>query len=72
VKSWVDHPMRLYVSVVSPGRYARTEAADGPLEATERRSFRCSHSALQVGATESTGIVYCYANKRWLYVRVSD
>jgi hypothetical protein len=37
VKSWVDDPMRLYVSAASPGLYTRTEAADGPLEPTRER-----------------------------------
>jgi hypothetical protein len=72
VKSWVDAPMRLYVTTAPPGVYTRTEALDGPLKPTERQSLRCTHAAVVVGATESTGIVYCYANKRWLHVWVSD
>jgi hypothetical protein len=72
VKSWVDTPMRLYVRTVPPGVFRRTDALDGPLEPNERQSLRCSHSGIEVGATESTGIVYCYGNRRWLYVWVSD
>jgi len=72
VKSWVDVPMRLYVTSAPPGVHTRTEALDGPLEPTERQSLRCSHAAVIVGATESTAIAYCYANKRWLHVWVSD
>jgi hypothetical protein len=72
VDSWVDGPMRLYVSTVPAGVHRRSEALDGPLESDERQSLRCRHAGVVVGATESTGIVYCYANKRWLYVWVSD
>jgi hypothetical protein len=39
---------------------------------SERQELRCRHDAVVVGATESTGIAYCYTNKRWLHVRVSD
>jgi hypothetical protein len=38
----------------------------------ERQSLRCGTDALQVGATESTGIAYCHVNNRRLYVWVSD
>jgi hypothetical protein len=72
VKSWVDGPKRLYVSAVPPGVHKRTESLDGPLEPSERQELRCRHDAVVVGATESTGIAYCYTNKRWLYVWVSD
>jgi hypothetical protein len=72
VKSWVDGPMRLYMDAVPPGLHRRSEALDGPLEPTERQSLRCGHTGLIVGATESTGIVYCYVNGQWLYVWVSD
>lgn len=72
VRSWVDDIQRLYVRSGVPGVHTRTEALDGPLEPNERKSLRCRRSAVIVGATESTGIAYCYVNARWLYVWMSD
>jgi|tagenome__1003787_1003787.scaffolds.fasta_scaffold20502136_1 hypothetical protein len=72
VKSWVNGPMRLYVAAVPPGVHERTGSADSPLQLDERERLRCHHDAVIVGATESTGIAYCYSDKRWLYVWVSD
>jgi len=73
LKSWVDDPIRLYVKTVPSGIHRRTEASNiGPLAPTERELLRCNHPAVIVGATESTGVVYCYISKRWLYVWVSD
>jgi hypothetical protein len=72
VKSWVDGPMRLYVSAVPPGVHKRTGSLDVPLKPSERQVLRCRHDAVEVGATESTGVAYCYTNKQWLYVWVSD
>ena len=72
LKSWVDQRIRLYVAAVSPGIYKRPESTDTPLERDDRNSTRCTNSAVKVGATESTGIVYCYANRTWTYVWVSD
>jgi len=68
VKSWVNVPMRLYVAAVPPGVHNRTGSADSPLQPSERETLRCDHPGVIVGATESTGFVYCYTNKRWLYV----
>jgi hypothetical protein len=72
VISRVDIPASLYVTRVPPGSFKRSEALNSRLERDERRSLRCRNDAVIVGATESTGIVYCYINNRWLYVWVSD
>ena len=72
IKSWVDHRNRLYVDVAPPGRANRTPAAEGPLKPGERKSMRCAHEGVVVGATESTAIVYCLLNGKWFYVWVSD
>ena len=72
IRSWVENRVRLYTRAVPPGHYERSEALDGPVAEGERESLQCSHSGAEVGATESTGIVYCYVNGTWLYVWVSD
>jgi hypothetical protein len=72
LKSWVDETAQLYVSSLRPGLLKRSGAVEGHLDQNERRSLRCVTDALQVGATESTGIAYCHVNNRWLYVWVSD
>ena len=72
IRSWVDNISRLYVSSAAPGLLKRTEALDGPVEPDERTSLRCDQTAVIVGATESTGIAYCYVKTRWLYVWISD
>jgi hypothetical protein len=72
LRSWVDDRERLYVAAVPSGVYTRTDSLDTPLERGETERLRCRHAAIEVGATESSAIVYCYANKRWTYVWVSD
>ena len=72
LRSWVEGPMHLYVAAVPPGTYRRTESLDAPLGRTERQSLRCGHAGVILGSTESTGIVYCYADARWLHVWVSN
>ncbi len=72
INSWVDHRNRLYVDVAPPGRVERTPAAEGPLRPGERKSMVCPHEGVVVGATESTGIVYCLIKNKWFYVWVSD
>jgi hypothetical protein len=72
IRSWVDDISRLYVSSSPAGLLKRTEALDGPVERDERTSLQCDHTAVVVGATESTGIAYCFVQNRWLYVWISD
>jgi hypothetical protein len=72
INSWVDNRNRLYVDVAPPGRFKRTPAAEGPLRPSERKSMICAHEGVVVGATESTGIVYCLIKDTWFYVWVSD
>jgi len=73
IQSWTeDARIRQYVEAVKPGKHYRTQALDGPLNAGEKNSMRCSHWGAMVGMMESTGIVYCYQNGRWPYVWVSD
>lgn len=69
---WPEGRNRLYVAVDKPGVYRRTEALDGPLEPGEIDPLRCPHSAAIFGATESSGVAYCYSNHRWQHVWISD
>jgi hypothetical protein len=72
IRAWVDDIDRLYVASAPPGIHRGTAALDTPLRPNERKSLRCDHVAVVVGATESTAITYCYARGKWLYVWVSD
>ena len=72
IRAWVDDISRLYVASAPPGIHRRTVALDRPLSPNERKSLRCDHVAVVVGAIESTAIAYCYVHGRWLYVWVSD
>jgi len=69
---WSRDRNRLYVAADKPGVYRRTEALDGPLEPGEIDPLRCLHSAAMFGATESSGVAYCYNNHRWQHVWISD
>ena len=62
LSEWPEGRDRLYVAVDKPGVYRRTEALDGPLEPGEIDPLRCLHSAAVFGATESSGVAYCYNN----------
>jgi len=72
IQGWTDDISRQYVDSAPPGVHMRFEALDGPLRPNERRSLRCPSAAVIVGATESTGIAYCYIHAQWLYVWFSD
>lgn len=68
-----DARFRQYVDTVEPGKYERTEAlegGDGPNGDME--SMVCPNSGALIGATESTGVVHCYINGKWLFAWVSD
>jgi hypothetical protein len=70
IQGWTDDISRQYVGSAPPG--VHTRAVEGPLRHNERRSLRCRSAAVIVGATESTGIAYCYIHSQWLYVWFSD
>ncbi len=70
--AWPAGRSRLYVAVGKPGVYQRTEALGGALEPCEMDPLTCSHSAALFGATESTGVVYCYDNVKWQHVWIAD
>jgi len=77
---WVFQPInaqvgtreRLYVDVVPPGRYDRSEALEPPLPGSDdKRQVTCVNHGVVVGATRATGIVYCLVRGSWWRVVVS-
>ena len=70
--SWKDGRVRLYVAAKKPGRFKRTESLDGPLEKGEKETMICTNWGALFGATESSGVVYCFAKGKWHHVWVSD
>lgn len=70
--TWAEGRSRLYVGVEKPGIYRRTAALEGPLEAGEVDPLECSNPVAVFGATESSGIAFCYGTGQWQYVSISD
>jgi hypothetical protein len=75
---WVFHVIdsevgtrgRLYVDVVPPGRYDRSDALGPPRGAGEPRQLTCPMAGAIVGAVRATGIVYCLVRGNWRRVIV--
>lgn len=73
LRNWGKGRSRLYVESVPKGRHVRTEALDGPpTEAGELSEYSSGHPCVLSGATESSGVAYCFTGKRWVHVWVSD
>jgi hypothetical protein len=70
--SWPDYRNRLFVDTEKAGTFERVGSAEGPLGKGELEHLRCPHDSVVFGATESTGVVYCFRNGRWLHTWVSD
>jgi hypothetical protein len=62
----------LFVETVKPGKYVRTDAFGGPLEAGEVQSMRCSRQGADFGEVGSAEIVYCFNGTKWRHVQISD
>jgi hypothetical protein len=70
---WVFHAIdsevgarsRLFVDVVPPGRYDRSESLGPPHAPDDQRQLTCPWSGAIVGATRATGIVYCLVRGSW-------
>ncbi|QDH69916.1 hypothetical protein FKV23_07290 [Lysobacter alkalisoli] len=61
---------RLYVSAEDPGTY--DNLFDGPYEPGEVSSFVCPHSVAVFGATQSSGVAYCFKAGEWQHAWISD
>jgi hypothetical protein len=70
--TWAHGRSRLYVDAEGAGSYERSPALEGPLEPGEEDHIECQNSVAIFGATESTGIAYCFKNHAWTYVWISD
>ena len=70
--AWQDDRSRLYVSVDTAGTYDRFDGFDGPPEKGEVEHLSCPHAVVVFGATESSGVAYCFNNARWKHTWVSD
>jgi len=70
--TWPDNRARLYVSAEPAGKFERLGGLDGPLEEGEVESLKCPNPVAVFGATESTGVAYCYVKPKWKHVYISD
>jgi len=69
--SWPGDRSRLYVAAYKPGRY--DSVLDGPpSEIGEVDHLVCHHDVAVYGATESTGVAYCYSHGKWRHTWFSD
>lgn len=70
--SWSEGRSRLYVATEKPGKYERTLALEGPLSEGENQTLVCRNPVAVFGATEASGVAYCYMEGAWPYVWISD
>ena len=69
--SWSSDRARLYVAAYKPGTY--DSVLDGkPSEKGEVEHLVCPHDVAVYGATESTGVAYCYSHGTWKHTWFSD
>ena len=67
---WPEGRSRLYVSAEKPGTYI--SVLEGPLAPGEVNLLVCSRSVAVFGATESSGVAYCYNRGTWRHTWFSD
>jgi hypothetical protein len=72
LKRWKGNRSRLYVATGKPDRYDRSKSLDGPLEKGEADSLVCPNSVAILGATEASGVAYCFNANKWRFVWMSD
>jgi hypothetical protein len=70
--TWPEGRGRLFVDSEPAGTFERFGGLDGPLEKGEVERMRCTHNAVVFGATESSGVAYCFSNGRWRHTWISD
>lgn len=69
---WKGGRNSLYVAVKEPGHFKRTGSLDGPLGKGEKESMDCANWGALFGATESSGVVYCFTSGKWQHIWISD
>jgi len=74
ISTWPEGRARLYVEAGAPGRYERTEALDGPVDAEggEVLALSCRHDVVIWGGIESSGVAFCRQKATWRHVWISD
>jgi hypothetical protein len=70
--AWKEGRSRLYVSTEPAGTYNSVGDSDGPLEKGEVEKLVCPHEVAVFGATEASGVAYCFVNSRWKHTWISD
>jgi hypothetical protein len=68
--AWPEGRSRLYVSAEKAGTY--DSLFDGPYEPGEVGRLVCPQSVVVFGATESSGVAYCYTAGKWQHAWISD
>ncbi|MFO1402523.1 MAG: hypothetical protein U1F30_15130 [Steroidobacteraceae bacterium] len=71
IESGVGVRSRLFVDVVPPGRYDRSESLGPPQAADDQRQLTCPIAGAIVGAAHATGIVHCLVRGSWRRVTVA-
>jgi len=69
--TWPEGRSRLYVTTDSPGTYDSVLEGE-PSEQGEVNRLICPHAVAVFGATESSGVAYCYSRKGWQHTWISD
>jgi len=65
-----DNP---YIQTLSPGKYVRTEALEGPINKPgELASFSSKLTGFVHGTIESSGCAYFFSKGKWVHVWISD
>lgn len=69
--SWPEGRSRLYVAADKAGAYESVFEGE-PSEKGEVNHLVCSHAVAVFGATESSGVAYCYRRGAWQHTWISD
>lgn len=72
LSDWPRGRSSLYVDTGPPGTYERTSVLDGPLNPGEVTPMDCLTSVAVFGATEGSGVAYCFNRGSWQHVWISD
>jgi hypothetical protein len=69
--SWPEGRSRLYVTIDRPGTY-ESIIGGKPAKKGEVKRLVCRHAVAVFGATESSGVAYCYSRGSWKHTWISD
>jgi len=63
---------RLYIDPTPAGHYDHVESYEPDTSKGELTSLDCPHPGVVIGATESTGDVYCIVRGKWQHLPIID